>query len=55
MRLPQEVIDQLFGNENLATELAKLTKTLNGIASLALISGVIYIPYQGIKTVLTWF
>jgi hypothetical protein len=55
MKLPQEVIDQLFGNENLATELAKLTKTLNGLASLALISGAIYLPYQAILTILSWF
>ena len=55
MKLPQEVIDQLFGNENLATELAKFVKTLNGLASLALISGAIYFPYQGIRTVLSWF
>lgn len=55
MKLPQEYIDQLFGNENLAAELAKLTKTLNGLASLALISGAIYFPYQAILTVLSWF
>jgi len=55
MRLPQEVIDHLFGNENLAAELAKLIKTLNGIGSLALIVGAVYFPYQGIKTVLSWF
>lgn len=55
MKLPQEVIDQLFGNENLATELAKLVKTLNGIASLTLIAAAIYIPYQAICTVLSWF
>jgi hypothetical protein len=55
MKLPQEVIDQLFGNENLATELAKLTKTLNGLASLALIASAIYFPYQAILTILSWF
>ena len=55
MKLPQEYIDQLFGNENLATELAKFIKTLNGIASLALIAGAIYFPYQAILTILSWF
>jgi len=55
MRLPQEIVDQLFGNENIATELAKLIKTLNGLLSLVLISGAIYIPYTAIRTVLSWF
>jgi hypothetical protein len=55
MKLPQEVIDQLFGNENLAAELAKFVKTLNGIGSLALIALAIYLPYQAILTVLSWF
>jgi len=55
MRLPEEFISKLTETNSVATELAKLLRTVNGLASLALLVSFIYFTYQGVTTVMQWF
>ena len=55
MRLPEEFVTKLTETNTVATELAKLLRTLNGCASLALLVSFIYFSYQAIVTVAAWF
>lgn len=55
MKLPQEIIERLLGDANVVDETVKFVRTLNAIASIVMISLVIYLPYQAIREVLTWF
>lgn len=55
MKLPDEFVTKLTETNTVATELAKLLRTLNGCASLALLASFIYFVYWAITTVAAWF
>ncbi len=55
MKLPEEFVNKLTETNTVATELAKLLRTLNGCASLALLVSFIYFTYQGVRWIAQWF
>lgn len=55
MKLPEDIVTKLTETNSVATELAKLLRTLNGCASLGLLAAFIYLTYQAVLTVASWF
>lgn len=54
MKLPDNW-KNLWNDDGFISNLTGLVKTLNGIASLSLIALAVYLPYQAIREVMTWF
>jgi hypothetical protein len=54
MKMP-DTWKSLWNNDDFIANLTSLVKTINGIASVALLALVIYLPYQAILAVVSWF
>ena len=54
MKLPDNW-KNLWNDDGFISTLTGLIRTLNGIASLILLALVIYLPYQAVREVLSWF
>lgn len=54
MKLP-DTFKSIWNDDNFISNLTGLVKTINGIASMILIALVVYLPYQLIQEVVSWF
>jgi len=54
MKLPEHW-RTLWNNDDFVSNATALVKTINGIASVLLLALVIYLPYQLVREVLSWF
>lgn len=54
MKLPESWVEQL-SQGNLQVELVRLVRTANAVLSVILIALTVYLPYQAIKTLVSWF
>jgi hypothetical protein len=54
MKMP-DTWKSLWNNDDFIANLTALIKTINGIASLVLIALAVYLPYQAIQAIVSWF